>query len=165
MSLQLKPKTFIFMDCIAYWWGQYGCSSPSTRGLQAQWICLPSCRPRFESEDHYLCFHQFMELWDVEKTKINKKKAEIGQKRFWALIIRYLQDYYFTDYPIQPKLNRRQKCLNPISKWFGVNLRYTHFKHSYFLYRMLLPLLVITVWNTRSHDLTMYSKTCQRLKL
>ena len=52
-----------------------------------------------------------MELWDVEKTKINKKKAEIGQKRFWALIIRYLQDYYFTDCPIQPKLNRRRKCL------------------------------------------------------
>ena len=33
MILQLKPKTFIFMDCIAYWWGWYGCSSPSTKGL------------------------------------------------------------------------------------------------------------------------------------
>ena len=31
--LQLKPKTFIFMDCIACWWGWYGCSSPSTKGL------------------------------------------------------------------------------------------------------------------------------------
>ena len=33
MFLQLKPKTFIFMDCIACWWGWYGCSSPSTKGL------------------------------------------------------------------------------------------------------------------------------------
>ena len=34
MFLQLKPKTFIFMDTVPYWWGQYGCSSPSTKGLR-----------------------------------------------------------------------------------------------------------------------------------
>ena len=29
----LKPKTFIIMDWVAYWQGQYGCSSPSTKRL------------------------------------------------------------------------------------------------------------------------------------
>ena len=33
MFLQLQPKTFIFMDCVATRWGQYGYSSPSTKGL------------------------------------------------------------------------------------------------------------------------------------
>ena len=46
----------------------------------AQWICLclPSCRPRFESQIHHLHFHQFIELCNVEKTKINRKVAGIG---------------------------------------------------------------------------------------
>ena len=35
MFQQLKPKTFIHMDWVAYWHGWYGCSSPSTRGLHA----------------------------------------------------------------------------------------------------------------------------------
>ena len=41
----------------------------------AQWIRLrlPSCCNRFESQAHHLCFHQFIELCNVEKTKINKK--------------------------------------------------------------------------------------------
>ena len=33
MFLQLKPKIFIFMYWVAYWWGRNGCSSPSTKGL------------------------------------------------------------------------------------------------------------------------------------
>ena len=42
----------------------------------AQWIrlCLPSCRPEFESQAHYLCFHRFIELCNVEKTKMKTKK-------------------------------------------------------------------------------------------
>ena len=32
MFLQLKPKTFIFIDWVGYWWGQNGCSSPPTKG-------------------------------------------------------------------------------------------------------------------------------------
>ena len=48
----------------------------------AQWICLclslSSCRPRFESQAHHLHFHQFIELCNVEKTKINRKVAGIG---------------------------------------------------------------------------------------
>ena len=36
MFLQLKPKTFIFMDWVAFWQGQYGCSSPSNKELHGQ---------------------------------------------------------------------------------------------------------------------------------
>ena len=46
-----------------------------------QWIrlCLPSCRPAFESQANHLLFSQFVfELCHVEKTKINKKEAIIG---------------------------------------------------------------------------------------
>ena len=45
-----------------------------------QWIRLPlpSCRPGFESQAHHLRFHRFIELCNVEKTKINKKEAGIG---------------------------------------------------------------------------------------
>ena len=41
----------------------------------AQWICLrlSSGYPWFESQVHHLCFHLFFELYNVEKTKINKK--------------------------------------------------------------------------------------------
>ena len=56
----------------------------------AQWIrfCLPSCRPRFESQAHHLCFYQFeFELWHVEKTK-NKQKKRPGlvhlKNRKWS---------------------------------------------------------------------------------
>ena len=34
--------------------------------------------PGFESQAHYLCFHQFIELSNVEKTKLNRKEAGIG---------------------------------------------------------------------------------------
>ena len=42
----------------------------------AQWIRLhlPSCRPGFESQAHYLCFFQF-KLKHVEKSKINRKRG------------------------------------------------------------------------------------------
>ena len=33
MHLQLKQTFFNFMDWVVYWWGQYGCSSPSTKGF------------------------------------------------------------------------------------------------------------------------------------
>ena len=33
MFLQLKSKTFIFMDWVANWWSRYGFSSASTKGL------------------------------------------------------------------------------------------------------------------------------------
>ena len=29
----MKEKMFILMDWIAHWWGQYGCSSTSTKVL------------------------------------------------------------------------------------------------------------------------------------
>ena len=46
----------------------------------AQWILrrLPSCRPGFESLSHHVCFHQFIEFCNVEKTKINRKGSDIG---------------------------------------------------------------------------------------
>ena len=46
----------------------------------AQWIrlCLPSCHPGFEYKAHHLRFHQFIELCNVEKTKINRKDAQTG---------------------------------------------------------------------------------------
>ena len=46
----------------------------------AQWIRLrlPSCRPGFESQAHHLHFYQFIELCNVEKTKIRQKEAGIG---------------------------------------------------------------------------------------
>ena len=39
MFFQLKPKTFIFMDWVAYWWSRYGCSSPFNKGFHdmTQW--------------------------------------------------------------------------------------------------------------------------------
>ena len=43
-----------------------------------QWIrlCLPSCRPAFESQANHLLFSQFVfELCHVEKTKINKQRG------------------------------------------------------------------------------------------
>ena len=42
---------------------------------KAQWIHLhlPPCRPGLESQEHHLCFYQFMfELCHVEKTKIKR---------------------------------------------------------------------------------------------
>ena len=49
----------------------------------AQWIrlCLPSCHPGFEYKAHHPRFHQFIELCNVEKTKISKKEAGIGPIR------------------------------------------------------------------------------------
>ena len=46
----------------------------------AQWIRLrlQSSHPRFESKAHYLCFHQFIQLCNVEKTKINKKRPGLA---------------------------------------------------------------------------------------
>ena len=46
----------------------------------AQWIRLglPSCHPGFESQAHHQGFHQFIELWNVEKTKINKKRLGLA---------------------------------------------------------------------------------------
>ena len=48
----------------ACWWG----------ATIAQWIRLHllSCRPRFESQAHHLCFHQFIELRCMEKTDFFK---------------------------------------------------------------------------------------------
>ena len=34
--------------------------------------------PRFESKEHHLCFHQFIELYNVEKTKINNKRPGLA---------------------------------------------------------------------------------------
>ena len=42
MFSQLKPKTFIFMDRVAYGWGRYGCLSPSAKGLHVRMVCLES---------------------------------------------------------------------------------------------------------------------------
>ena len=36
---------------------------------------LISCCPGFESQAHQLCFDQFIELCNVEKTKIKQKEA------------------------------------------------------------------------------------------
>ena len=46
----------------------------------AQWIRLrlPSCRPGFESQAHHLRFHEFIELCNVGKTKINKKRPGLA---------------------------------------------------------------------------------------
>ena len=46
----------------------------------AQWIRLrlPFCCPGFESQAHHLHFHQFIELYNVEKTKINKNRMELA---------------------------------------------------------------------------------------
>ena len=47
----------------------------------AQWIrlCLPSCRPWFESQAHHLHFYlSIFELCHVERMKINEKEAGIG---------------------------------------------------------------------------------------
>ena len=46
----------------------------------AQWICqcIPSCCPRFEIQPHHLCFHKFIELCNVEKMKINKKRPGLA---------------------------------------------------------------------------------------
>ena len=52
----------------------------------AQWIhlCLPSCCPGFESQDHRLCFYQFkFEFCHVEKTKINRKRS-----RDWPIFLK-----------------------------------------------------------------------------
>ena len=49
----------------------------SSRGGH-HWIrlCLPSCRPAFESQANHLLFSQFVfELCHVEKTKINKQRG------------------------------------------------------------------------------------------
>ena len=43
MCLQLKPKTFIFMDWLAYWRGQYGCHLLMLKGSMAyhlQFACI-----------------------------------------------------------------------------------------------------------------------------
>ena len=48
---------------------------PSVAGVtHSQWICLrlPTCRPRFKSQAHHLCYYQF-KLWHVEKTKNRKR--------------------------------------------------------------------------------------------
>ena len=47
--------------------------------------------PGFESQAHYLCFHQFIELSNVEKTKLNRKEAGIGtlfnnNKKLWHML-------------------------------------------------------------------------------
>ena len=49
------------------------------RAAIAHWICLqlPSCHPGFKPQAHHLCIRQFIELCNVEKTKINKKEAGI----------------------------------------------------------------------------------------
>ena len=39
---------------------------------------LPSCRPGFESQAHYLHFNQFIKLCNVEKMKVNKKKPGLA---------------------------------------------------------------------------------------
>ena len=46
----------------------------------AQWISLwlPSCCPGFESQAPRLRFLQFIELYNVEKTKINKKRPGLA---------------------------------------------------------------------------------------
>ena len=47
----------------------------------AQWIHLhiPSCRPGFESQAHHLCLYQYyLELWNFEKTKIDKKRPGLA---------------------------------------------------------------------------------------
>ena len=35
-ALTAETKKINFMDWVAYWWGQSGCSSPSTKGLHGQ---------------------------------------------------------------------------------------------------------------------------------
>ena len=59
----------------------------------AQWIrlCLPSCRPGFESQVHHLRFFQFLKLklfichsnWNVKRTKINKKRLGLANLSKW----------------------------------------------------------------------------------
>ena len=38
--LQLKQKLFNFMDGVAYWWGRYGSSSPSTKGFHGSFYVI-----------------------------------------------------------------------------------------------------------------------------
>ena len=42
---QLKQIIIIFMDCVAYRWGRYGCSSPSTIALHDLGILKPYLSP------------------------------------------------------------------------------------------------------------------------
>ena len=48
--------------------------------LRTKWIRLrlPFCRPGFESEAHHLCFHEFIELCNGGRTKINKKRPRMA---------------------------------------------------------------------------------------
>ena len=57
----------------------------------APWIRLrlPSCCPGFESQAHHLCFHQFIKLCNVEKTKINKNRP--GLAHFFKNFLMYLE--------------------------------------------------------------------------
>ena len=48
------------------------------RHISLNRLRLSSCRPRFESQAHHLCFYQFtFELCHMEKTKITEKSREL----------------------------------------------------------------------------------------
>ena len=55
-------------------------TKPNKFSTIAQWIRLhlPSCHHGFESQAHHLSFHQFIELYNVEKTKINKQRPGLA---------------------------------------------------------------------------------------
>ena len=63
----------------------------------AQWICLrlPSCHPRFESQAHHLSFHQFVELFNLEKDKNKQKEAGIGPY-LQKVLMNYFKTSVFT---------------------------------------------------------------------
>ena len=58
----------------------------------AQWIRLrlPSCCNGFESQAHHLCFHQFIELCNVEKTKININISPFKKRKSTIILLMLL---------------------------------------------------------------------------
>ena len=71
----------------------------------AQWICLrlPSCHPRFESQAHHLSFHQFVELFNLEKDKNKQKEAGIGPY-LQKVLMNYFKTSVFTSKKAGPLL-------------------------------------------------------------
>ena len=64
---------------VNYWWG----------AAIAQWIHLhlPSCCPGFEYQADHLHFNHFIELCNVETTKISKKRHGLAHfKIYWRMI-------------------------------------------------------------------------------
>ena len=79
LGMALPSTSLTFHVGLVYLRPTYTFSNNIGDAAKAQWIhpCLPSCRPGFESQAHHLHLHQFIELYNVKKTKINKKRPEL----------------------------------------------------------------------------------------